>query len=117
MFCLPINNHQPPAQTAAVMLLQPLGVVALLPLLGLAAAHQAPSPPPSPVYSPDFSYFPLQQNAGTTGLFPMPPCGGFHLEEASIDDMQQAMANGDLTAVQLTLCYLERIYQTQDYLK
>jgi amidase len=37
------------------------------------------------------SDFPLQQNAGATELFPMPLCNGFKLEEATIDQMQQAL--------------------------
>lgn len=61
--------------------------------------------------------FPLQENAATPELFHMPPCGSFKLEEATIDDMQQAMARGDLTSVQLTLCYMQRTYQLQSYTK
>lgn len=63
------------------------------------------------------SFFPLEQDAGLPDLFPMAPCGSFHLEEASIDQMQQAMSSGELTSVQLTLCYISRIYQTQSYTK
>ncbi|KAK5937553.1 hypothetical protein PMZ80_010173 [Knufia obscura] len=61
------------------------------------------------------SVFPLQENEGTPDLFPMPLCGSFPLEEATIDDMQQAMSEGSLTAVQLTICYLQRNYQLQSY--
>lgn len=61
--------------------------------------------------------FPLEHNAGTPDLFFMPPCGSFELEEATIDDMQHAMARGDLTSVQLTLCYMQRTYQLQSYTK
>lgn len=61
--------------------------------------------------------FPLEQNAGSPDLFFMPSCGSFKLEEATIDDMQQAMARSDLTAVQLTLCYMQRTYQLQSYTK
>ncbi|KAK5266572.1 hypothetical protein LTR96_008419 [Exophiala xenobiotica] len=61
-------------------------------------------------------FFPLLQNANTTELFPMPPCGTFQLHEATIQDMQIAMDNGSLTSTQLVLCYLERAYQTQTYL-
>ncbi|WPH01394.1 glutamyl-tRNA amidotransferase subunit A [Acrodontium crateriforme] len=85
----------------------------ILPLPLLLRSVLASSPP---TYEPDFSYFPLEQNANTTHLFPVPHCNGFPLEEASIDEMQAAMTAGNLTAVQLTMCYLERIYQTQDYL-
>lgn len=49
--------------------------------------------------------------------FPMPLCQGFMLEEATIDQMQQIMSNGTLTAEQIALCYLRRVYQTDEYLK
>lgn len=52
-----------------------------------------------------------------TSLFPMRLCHGFKLEEASVDDLQKRMSNGSLTSVQLLDCYLDRIYQTQPYLK
>ncbi|KIV79506.1 hypothetical protein PV11_07064 [Exophiala sideris] len=61
-------------------------------------------------------FFPLLANANTTELFPMPPCGCFQLEEATIDEMQAAMSNGTLTSQQLVICYLERAYQTQGYI-
>ena len=75
-----------------------------------------------PLYAEDISgyqdtIFPLQQNAGTSDMFVMPPCGSFELEEATIDDMQQAMAQGDLTSVQLTICYMQRTFQLQSYTK
>ncbi|KIW46380.1 uncharacterized protein PV06_02054 [Exophiala oligosperma] len=60
--------------------------------------------------------FPLLQDANTTELFPMPQCGAFQLQEATIDQMQSAMSNGSVTSTQLVLCYLERAYQTQNYL-
>lgn len=63
------------------------------------------------------SIFPLLQNNGTADLFPMAPCGSFILEEATIDDMQEAMSNGTLTSVQLCLCYLQRTLQTNSYIK
>lgn len=63
------------------------------------------------------TFFPLLQNAGMPELFAMPKCGTFRLEEATIDDMQDAMSNGTLTSVQLCLCYLQRTFQTQDYIK
>lgn len=63
------------------------------------------------------SLFPLQQNAETPALFPMPPCGSFNLEEATIDQMQQAMSDGTLTSQQLVLCYMHRTYQTDEYIK
>jgi amidase len=60
---------------------------------------------------------PLQQNAGSDDLFPMADCFGFKLHEATIDQMQAAMAKGNLTSVQLVSCYLTRQFQTQQYLK
>jgi hypothetical protein len=63
------------------------------------------------------SLFPLQESAETPGLFPMLPCGQFTLEEATIDQMQQAMENGTLTSQQLVLCYMQRTYQTEEYIR
>ncbi|OHF02014.1 glutamyl-tRNA(Gln) amidotransferase subunit A [Colletotrichum orchidophilum] len=61
--------------------------------------------------------FPLQQNENTTDLFPMPACAGtFKLEEATIDQMQKAMENGILTSQQLVMCYMQRTFQTQEYI-
>lgn len=56
---------------------------------------------------------------GTNGsdLFPMRPCHGFKLEEATIDEIQAALDSRKLTGVQLLECYYERIYQVQPYLK
>lgn len=62
------------------------------------------------------SLFPLEQYAGTPELFPMSPCGSFRLEEATIDQMQRAMANGTLTSQQLVMCYITRTYQTNSYI-
>ncbi|EJP66046.1 putative amidase [Beauveria bassiana] len=59
---------------------------------------------------------PLQENANTTELFPMADCHGLKLEEATIDQMQEAMANTNLTSLKLVGCYLTRIIQTQDYI-
>ncbi|KAK6088059.1 amidase [Seiridium cupressi] len=61
------------------------------------------------------SLFPLEANAGTTNFFPMGKCGDFELEEATIDQMQAAMAAGNLTSVQLVVCYMLRDFQTDDY--
>lgn len=61
--------------------------------------------------------FPLLQDANTPELFPMSQCGAFQLQEATIDQMQAAMSNGSVTSTQLVLCYLERAYQTQNYLR
>jgi len=55
--------------------------------------------------------------AANASLFIMPKCGQFKLEEATIDQMQQAMSNGSLTAVKLLNCYLDRVFQSQPYIK
>lgn len=60
--------------------------------------------------------FPLEQYADSAALFPMPSCGTFNLEEATIDEMQAAMSNGSLTSQQLVTCYLVRTYQTNSYM-
>ena len=62
------------------------------------------------------SLFPLEQYADTSELFPMSSCGTFALEEATIDQMQEAMANGTLTSQQLVMCYMTRAYQTDSYI-
>ena len=49
--------------------------------------------------------------------FPMPTCNSIVLEEATIDQLQEAMSTARLTAVQIALCYLQRIYQTDSYVK
>lgn len=61
-------------------------------------------------------YFPnLGNNA--TDLFSMPNCNGFVLEEATIDQLQDVMGKGQLTSLQIALCYLQRIQQTGEYIK
>lgn len=81
----------------------------LLLALALAACGQ--------LLEPDTSFFSLQENVDSAELFPMPRCGNFQLEEATIDQMQEAMSNGTLTSVQLATCYMMRTYQTEDYAK
>jgi len=60
-------------------------------------------------------YFPDQNDSAN--LFPMESCNGITLEEATIDQLQDYMSNGKLTASQLTICYLQRQYQTDKYVK
>ena len=60
------------------------------------------------------AWFPPQDG---TNAFSMPLCNGFRLEEATIDDIQDALTNGHLTSVDLVLCYLQRIQQTQNYIR
>lgn len=51
------------------------------------------------------------------GQFPMQKCHGLTLEEATIDQLQEALSKGKITTVKLVLCYLQRIYQTDEYLR
>ena len=46
----------------------------------------------------------------------MPQCHGSTIEEATIDQLQQYMSDGSLTAQQLAVCYLQRIWQTNEYI-
>ncbi|UQC79064.1 amidase [Colletotrichum lupini] len=62
------------------------------------------------------SVFPLLEDVGSAYLFPMPLCGTFKLEEATIDEMQAALTAGTLTSQQLVGCYIQRTYQTQEYI-
>jgi amidase len=61
--------------------------------------------------------FPILQNGSyeDQGQFPMPMCHGITLEEATIDQLQGYMASGNLTSVQLAMCYVQRILQTDEY--
>ena len=60
-------------------------------------------------------YFPNQE--AVEDLFPMPDCNGIILEEATIDQLQDAMIQGHLTSTKIALCYLQRFYQTNGYTK
>ena len=60
-------------------------------------------------------YFPDQNEPAN--LFPMPPCNGITLEEATIDQLQDYMSQGKLTSVQLVMCYMQRELQTKEYIK
>jgi amidase len=71
----------------------------------------------SQVLTDPYAYdFPRLDTNGAD-LFPMRPCKGHRLLEASIDDLQELLSAGELTSVDLLQCYLERIYQTDSYLK
>lgn len=93
----------------------------VLSLIYTISTAAATSSPPSLKLSdyryPDSYFFPDIGDTDDPSLFPMPKCGSFVLEEATIDQMQQAMENGTLTAVHLLRCYRQRIYQTQPFIK
>lgn len=65
---------------------------------------------------PYISDFPNGDLADTAGLFPMPPCHNITLEEATIDQLQQYLNSGQLTSLQLAVCYIQRMWQTDDYI-
>ena len=63
-----------------------------------------------------FPYF-FPESTNVDNLFPMPDCSGVTLEEATVDQLQDAMNRGKLTSVMIALCYLQRVEQTDDYIK
>ena len=60
--------------------------------------------------------FPIASGNGSV-LFPMHPCRGVQLEEASIDHLQALMTSRTLSSVDLLDCYMNRVFQTSNYLK
>lgn len=62
-------------------------------------------------------YFPEQIATSAAQLFAMPLCNGVKLEEATIDELQSYMSKGKLTSVQIVTCYMQRAYQTGEYIK
>ena len=60
-------------------------------------------------------HFPDEKNV--EDLFPTPDCNGIVLEEATVDSLQEAMSKGHLTSTKIALCYLQRMYQTNGYIK
>jgi amidase len=92
-------------------------IVSGLALAGSAIASSADSLVASQILTDPYAYdFPRLGSPGAS-LFPMRDCHGFKLEEASVDDIQARLTNGTFNSVQLLECYLDRIYQTQPYLK
>jgi amidase len=64
-----------------------------------------------------FPYDFPHMDASPVALFPMPSCHGITLEEATIDQLQDAMSHGKLTSVDILNCYLARVTQTNTYCK
>ncbi|MCJ1255278.1 hypothetical protein MMC24_003094 [Lignoscripta atroalba] len=60
--------------------------------------------------------FPNIALGNSPNLFPMAQCNGLTLEEATIDQLQDYMSHDRLTSSQLVMCYLQRVYQTDDYI-
>jgi amidase len=69
----------------------------------------------SQVLTDPFPYHYPNEDAAPTALFPMPPCKGVTLEEATIDQLQGYMGQGLLTAVDILGCYFARYNQVNGY--
>ncbi|CAK1361316.1 putative amidase [Cercospora beticola] len=94
--------------------------IALL-LLDTVLAHSTNNHSNSTCLSPysevaDYQAFPGQNVANSSNLFPMPLCHGHQIEEASIDQIQSYLTQSTLTSQQLAFCYMQRMWQTDDYL-
>lgn len=71
------------------------------------------------LYSPYPYDFPVSGNGdeGESSPFPMEDCNGLTLEEVTIDQLQQYMSVGLITSVDLCLCYLRRMDQTDQFIQ
>lgn len=94
-----------------------LGLASALALAKSAQPSQTDNLVASQILDDPYAFDFPRLGADGASLFPMRLCNGFKLEEASIDDIQEQLAEGNLTSVELLQCYLERIYQTDSYLK
>ena len=76
--------------------------------------------PASQLLSHDFLYrYPLENvsvNAVMT-LNTLDLCNGIDIEEATIDQLQANMMEEKLSSVQLTTCYMNRVFQIEKYIK
>ncbi|KAL8940440.1 MAG: hypothetical protein Q9216_002810, partial [Gyalolechia sp. 2 TL-2023] len=54
--------------------------------------------------------------ASAASLNTLDLCNGVVIEEATIDDLQGHMSDGKLTSVQLTICYIYRVFQVERYI-
>lgn len=92
-----------------------VSVFSLLAVLALAQNQNASiSLADSQTLSNPFPY--IFADEESSNLFPMPPCKGFTLEEATIDQLQSYMSSGQLTAVDVLTCYLARYDQINFYI-
>ncbi|EXJ77458.1 hypothetical protein A1O3_09684 [Capronia epimyces CBS 606.96] len=65
--------------------------------------------------NPNSTVKPRVSVSGDANPFPMAECYGVAIEEATIDQLQAWMTSGKLTSRQITLCYLGRILQLNEY--
>ncbi len=80
----------------------------------VAAQIDYPALADTQVVNDPFPYIFADEDASQ--LFPMAPCKGLPLEEATIDMMQEWMSSGQLTAVDLLTCYIARYDQVDFYI-
>ena len=125
----PFSSHVPPGRPKLLQLILTCIVIFLIQARALdfipVRSNFGPSFPANNVSNAataetleaPFPYIFPQLGQNPARLFPMPDCNGFVLEEATIDQLQIAMGKGQLTSVQIALCYLQRIQQTNEYVK
>lgn len=84
-------------------------------LLGIAATLVVctAAAPGDYTESPATSY----NNVSASAWHAMPLCKGHKIEDATIDELQEFMTKENLTTVQLVTCYIQRYYQTNQYIK
>lgn len=70
----------------------------------------------SQILNDPFPYYFPQQHAPSASLFAMPACHGVDIEDATIDELQNYMDRGRLTSLQLLTCYMQRSFQTAEYI-
>ena len=86
-------------------------------VLAPSTTHYFPNFATAEMLTTPFPYYFPNLGQSATDLFPMPDCNGFVLEEATIDQLQDVMGKGQLTSLQIAVCYLQRIQQTDEYIK
>lgn len=63
--------------------------------------------------------YPLQDvtNDPVKSLNTLDLCNGVRVEEATIDELQYYLSNGNLTSIQLTACYIRRVFELERFIK
>ncbi|KAJ5782307.1 Amidase family protein [Penicillium paradoxum] len=91
-------------------------LVSGLALVSSVVAQESDSLIESQVVSDPYLYDFPRLNGDGASQFPMRPCHGFTLAEATVDEIQAQLEKGTFTTVQLLECYMDRVHQTQPYL-
>ena len=82
-----------------------------------AKRHDGPILASTEVLQNPFPYDFPDQSQPPNKLFPMELCRGLKLEEATIDQLQEWMSSDKLTSQELVICYIQRITQTDGYIR